>query len=638
MPSRATVLPGQGGLFDTVDVPPVPARRARVVSYAERQVPLPARVTRDGDLAAICHEQAAHDIALCQPVLGLDVEDTGYPLGHKHHRLKTIQLGTRHVTTVLDAQCAQCRDIATHALGRAEYLVTFAGSGDIAKVAHAGFIDYEDTCRKHYDIMVPTKLDDPNALGTDAGLKDTATKRLGTAALSPRADEDRAALFTAAGWTSDPVAATSLDLNGWYQVNPRYERMVRYAAADVLDTMAILPTLPRLPRDVIGRERKLAHMVSRIGYHGLPLDYEHICALLRKHKAAKQDAADALAVCGLTDPTNRLAKVSALQDAGLALPLTELGNPSLDAATLKRLGNEVTGEAGALVKGLLDWQAHSTIISTFLEPDKALCDHGDGRVRPTIYTLTARTGRMSSVRPNRQNVPRTGGLRACTTADKGYLLVSADLAGIEYRVAAALSGDQALLDIVLNGNSKDRTDLHWRVARQVFGEDATKADRYTVKPGVYGKFYGCGVETAAEQMGCSVQLAQEVCDGFDRLFHGYMRWARARIKEVEGGKTKVRLYTGTTLHLPRAFPHKAPNYYIQRTAREILVDCLMRWADTKWGDCIILPVHDEVIAMVPEDEADPATAALVECMTDEFMGVPITASANEPSFAWQDAD
>jgi hypothetical protein len=40
-------------------------------------------------------------------------------------------------------------------------------------------------------------------------------------------------------------------------------------------------------------------------------------------------------------------------------------------------------------------------------------------------------------------------------------------------------------------------------------------------------------------------------------------------------------------------------YALQRTAHELLVDALLRWRDTP-GVSVLLPVHDEIIAMVPE--------------------------------------
>jgi DNA polymerase I-like protein with 3'-5' exonuclease and polymerase domains len=77
---------------------------------------------------------------------------------------------------------------------------------------------------------------------------------------------------------------------------------------------------------------------------------------------------------------------------------------------------------------------------------------------------------MSCVRPNLQQVPREGGIRACITADPGTLLVSADFAGVELRVAAALSGDRNLQRMLADG-----IDVHWEIARLAFGPTPPRA-------------------------------------------------------------------------------------------------------------------------------------------------------------------
>jgi hypothetical protein len=76
---------------------------------------------------------------------------------------------------------------------------------------------------------------------------------------------------------------------------------------------------------------------------------------------------------------------------------------------------------------------------------------------------------------------------------------------------------------------------------------------------------------------------------------------------------------------------------IQGTARELLVDTLVRWRDTRWSACTLLPVHDELDVFVPESEAVEATAELVRCMETELLGVKIVAEPSTPSFAWQDS-
>ena len=99
----------------------------------------------------------------------------------------------------------------------------------------------------------------------------------------------------------------------------------------------------------------------------------------------------------------------------------------------------------------------------------------------------------------------------------------------------------------------------------------------------------------------------------------------------------MRTYAGRVIHLPREFPHKAPNYAIQGSARELLVDALLAWDRTRWGCGVVLPVHDEIVAMVPEADAEDATAELVRCMSRELYGIEIKAEASEPSFAWRDS-
>src|SRR5690606_15532922 len=82
-------------------------RQERVRAASGADIGLPALVTRDGSVAKIDLDSAAE---LLEPelapgrVLTVDVETTGYPLGHRHYVLRTVQLGTAAFAIVLDAQ------------------------------------------------------------------------------------------------------------------------------------------------------------------------------------------------------------------------------------------------------------------------------------------------------------------------------------------------------------------------------------------------------------------------------------------------------------------------------------------------------------------------------------------------------
>jgi hypothetical protein len=63
----------------------------------------------------------------------------------------------------------------------------------------------------------------------------------------------------------------------------------------------------------------------------------------------------------------------------------------------------------------------------------------------------------------------------------------------------------------------------------------------------------------------------------------------------------------------------------------------VKWRDTRWGDCTLLPVHDELDVFVPAEDAEQATWELVRCMETELFGVAITAGPSTPAFAWADS-
>jgi DNA polymerase I-like protein with 3'-5' exonuclease and polymerase domains len=128
-----------------------------------------------------------------------------------------------------------------------------------------------------------------------------------------------------------------------------------------------------------------------------------------------------------------------------------------------------------------------------------------------------------------------------------------------------------------------------------------------------------------------------IVDSLQLVAPTYVAWADEVKRQVRAGATAMPTYSGRVIHLPREYPHKAPNYCIQGTARELLVDALLAWDQTRWGGGVVLPVHDEILAVVPEQDAQAATDELVRCMVRELYGIKITAEASAPAFAWRDS-
>jgi DNA polymerase I-like protein with 3'-5' exonuclease and polymerase domains/phage/plasmid-associated DNA primase len=612
------------------------ARRAA----AGESTPLPVVVDRTGTITPV--DAAGADSVIWTALtrsggaLTVDVEHSGYPLGHADYVLRTVQLGDEQTAVVLDPADPVSAETIRTALAAAPVLHAHSATADLVPLAHAGLTD-ESAWERMHDTVIPAKLADPQSTGSDPDLKHLAANVLGPDAVALNADRARAAMFKVNKWLTDTDATTPPERSGWAQVDPTCATMEIYAASDVLDTAALAARLPQPPPELTDRERAVQRITARVTHRGLPIDHGTVQALTDEHRPAMAAAAARMSTLGVTEAGSDRQLAQRLTDLGVTLPRTPPstkfpdGQPSVAAGVLEALRG-TPGEAGELISAVLDYRHHETVLGLFLGPYRVLCERGDGRARPTVYTLGTDTGRMSCVRPNLQQLPRQGGVRACITADPGHVLVSADFSGVEIRVMAALSQDPNLVKILAEG-----ADLHAMVAEQAFGPGWTKADRYTAKRGVFGWAYGGSVPSLARQVGVPEPVMAAIVDSLRLVAPDYVRWADDVKRAVRAGATQMPTYAGRIIHLPREYPHKAPNYCIQGTARELLVDALLAWDETRWGGGVVLPVHDEIVAMVPEADADEATAALVACMSRQLYGITITAEAGTPSYAWRDS-
>lgn len=606
----------------------------------EASVPLPAVVFREGlQTVPLDVPMAAQVGALwVGKDVTLDVEHTGYPIGHRDYWLKTIQLGDAHTVLVLDATVPEQVELAAAVLDVASAIVCHSAQADVIPVAQAAGLDPARWWPKVTDTAVLAALEDPATVSKGIGIKPDYSlkalaayvipKRLGVEPVAPEADKGRAAVFRKGKWLTNVKPTTPVARSGWAQIRVDDPAMVVYAASDVLDTTALRQALPTPDPALLERERTVLRIVAKVSEVGVPLDGPHVLGALEAHEAELAGARERLAGLGLEDPGSNTKVAAALEAEGHQLPRTEKGNTSVAADVLDELTET------PLVKALLEWRDTDKVLGTYLRPYATQVQHGDGRLRPTVQTLgAATTGRMSCVRPNLQQVPREGGIRGCVVADPGMMLVSADFSGVELRVAAALSRDQYLAGLI-----RDGLDIHKMVAQTVWGPEATKGDRYQAKRGVFGWLYGGGLTTIAKQLGGNEETARQVISALTKLAPGLVRWSDAIRDQVRNQRMPVwRHPSGRLTYLPHKLPHKAVNLCVQSTARELLVDAMLRWDAGRWGGGVLLPIHDEVVAMVPEAEAAEATAFLSECMTSELLGVPIVAEASAPSDRWQDS-
>jgi DNA polymerase-1 len=315
---------------------------------------------------------------------------------------------------------------------------------------------------------------------------------------------------------------------------------------------------------------------------------------------------------------------------------------STDAATLEKLRGQ-----HPIVDALLRYREVEKLRSTYGE--SLLAEVGeDGRIHATFQQTVARTGRLSSDRPNLHNIPvRTEEgrrlRRAFIPADGRSLLV-ADYDQIELRVIAHLSEDPGLVAAFA-----ERRDVHRATAAQVFGvppEEVTTAQRNRAKMVSYGLAYGMEAYGLGRRLSIDTQEAQSILDAYFAAFPAVRAYMDETVTQA-----RAKGYTETLfgrrrplpdLHSPNrnlrmAAERQAMNAGIQGLAADLFKVALVRLDEAfetrKLASRLVLQVHDEVIVEVPGGEEDPVGDLVPEVMAD-VAGVVGLAVPLEVSSAW----
>jgi DNA polymerase-1 len=286
---------------------------------------------------------------------------------------------------------------------------------------------------------------------------------------------------------------------------------IEYAALDAVMAFRlaerILPVLgPQTPAYEI--QAGCTPAVARMRSRGVHLDLEAHAMLMGALKAQRVEVCAAYKqACidrGLIELAAKEPTTPALKRAALEAILT--GNQLLRWRRTKKTGLLSTARsdlnravAYPPIKALTALSKLDKLLSAFGPTLVALVSPATGRIHANYRVAADTTGRASCSYPNIQQVPRTDEItgidfRALFTAAEGCKLVGGDYAYHEMRAAAAISGDQRMTEVFINGE-----DPHLVTACGMLGKrpedmtkDERKAARQSAKPINFGVIYGCG--------------------------------------------------------------------------------------------------------------------------------------------------
>jgi DNA polymerase-1 len=307
------------------------------------------------------------------------------------------------------------------------------------------------------------------------------------------------------------------------------------------------------------------------------------------------------------------------------LKKTSTGVPSTDASVLAKLA-----DAHPMVELLLRYRELEKLRSTYVDGYLPLIGP-DGRIHTRFNQMAATTGRLSSDRPNLQNIPirsETGRtIRRAFVAREGWRFLVADYSQIELRVLAHMSGDPGLVEAF-----ESDSDIHTATAARVFGlapENVMPEMRRRAKVINFGLLYGMEAFGLADRLEISRDEAREHIDAYFAQFPDVRDFMRGTVTEARN-----RGYTTTLFGRRRYLPElqsdnfrvrqmgerMALNAPVQGTAADIIKKAMIeldrRLVDEGMRTTLLLQIHDELVVETPSDEEVQAGELMVEVMED----------------------
>ncbi len=330
--------------------------------------------------------------------------------------------------------------------------------------------------------------------------------------------------------------------------------------------------------------------------------------------------------------------VALFEKLGLPAKKKTKSGYSTGAEVLEGLKNEHPA-----VSLLLNYRQLAKLKSTYADGLQD-CIAEDGRIHSTFNQTEARTGRISSLEPNLQNIPvRTAEgrrLREYFNAPAGRVLCDADYSQIELRVLASMSGDANMINAFGSG-----TDIHTVTASQVFGlpqDMITPELRSRAKAVNFGIVYGIGAFSLSKDIGVTRAEADRYIKSYLAAYPGVAAYMEKAIEDAKKNGFVTTLY-GRRRYIPelsnsngnmRAFGERvARNAPIQGTAADIIKIAMIKVSRSLKDEFstarLILQVHDELIVECDEKDAEDICTLLEREMENAAdLAVRLTAEAH----------
>jgi len=287
-----------------------------------------------------------------------------------------------------------------------------------------------------------------------------------------------------------------------------------------------------------------------------------------------------------------------------------------------------------IIDDILLFRTYQKLLSTYINALPLLVDSRDQKIHTTFNQTVTNTGRLSSSKPNLQNIPirKQSGKdvrRAFIPSRGDYVLMAADYSQIELRLIAELSQEDNMMEAFLNNE-----DIHASTASKVFKvdiNDVTSEMRANAKTVNFGIIYGVSAFGLSEQSTLNRKEASELIkvyfETYPRL-KSYMddqvNFARENgyVETILGRKRYLRNINSRNSFIRGHDERNAVNMPVQGSAADIIklamIQVNKKMKELDLSSKMVLQVHDELVFDVLISEREKMSSLVKDIMENVY--------------------
>ena len=388
-------------------------------------------------------------------------------------------------------------------------------------------------------------------------------------------------------------------------------------------------------------ELPLMHVLSDIENNGVKIDVPFLSEMAKKLSSYITETENK--IFGIAGESFNIASPKQL---GIILfdKLKIEENPKKTKSGQYSTGEEILlklSKKNKIVDLILEFREYKKLLSTYISALPEMVSPSDGLIHTDYAQAVTATGRLSSNKPNLQNIPiRTALGRETRSAfisrNDGDFILAADYSQIELRIIAAFSGDPEMISAFQN-----EKDIHSITASKVFNvplNDVSSDMRRRAKEVNFGIIYGISPFGLSQNLDIPRSEAKEIIDSYFTEFKLVKEYMDNSIKKAKD-KKYVETILGRRRYLRdidsrnftlRGFAERnAINSPIQGSAADIIKLAMIKISDWMEREQIkskmIMQVHDELVFDVVKSEKDEMEKNIKKIMENVIkIDVPLT--------------